>query len=144
MLLQSGGRGTTEYDVILIDAFTGDGIQTHLLTREAIEIYLRHLSQGGVTVFHISNRYYDLRPVLKTIAAELKLLGAVREPGQSKLKPYQIASEYVAITRSPERLEPLLKRGWKQFKDGDGLKESKIWTDDHINIISPLNLKRFR
>ncbi len=76
LLMQSGGRGTTEYDVILIDAFTGDGIPTHLLTREAIEIYLRHLSQGGVMVFHISNRYYDLRPVLKAIAAELKLLGA--------------------------------------------------------------------
>ncbi len=61
----------------MVDAFTGDGIPTHLLTREAIEIYLSHLSQNGVMVFHVSNHYYDLQPVLKAITFELKLLGAV-------------------------------------------------------------------
>jgi len=66
------------------------------------------------------------------------LLGATKDVGQSKLEPYQYHSVYVAVTRSPGRLESLLKRGWKQFGDGDGLKETKAWTDDRVNIISPL------
>jgi spermidine synthase len=136
--MQSDESISSKYDVILIDAFTGDGIPTHLLTREAIEIYLSHLSKNGVIVFHVSNRYYDLRPVLKAITVELKLLGAVQYSDQSKLKRYQYSSTYVALTRSSGRLEPLLKYGWKKFEKGDGLKVTKAWTDDHINIIRSL------
>lgn len=139
LLMQKGENRTKEYDVILIDAFTGDGIPTHLLTREAIEIYLSRLSQNGVIVFHISNRYYDLRPVLKATAADLNLLGAMKNSNQAKLEPYQAHATCVAVTRSPGRLESLLNRNWQQFEHGDGLKEAKGWTDDHINILSSFN-----
>ena len=139
LLMQNSESYTHEYDLILIDAFTGDGIPTHLLTREAIQIYLSRLSPNGVIVFHVSNRYYDLRPVLKGIAAELKLLGATKDDRRTIIKPYQDNSIYMAVTRSPEQIEPLVKRGWKQLGNGDGLKHAEAWTDDHINIIGALN-----
>ena len=140
LLMQNGENSTNEYDVILIDAFTGDGIPTHLLTREAIEIYLSRLSQSGVILFNISNRYYDLGPVLKATASELKILAAMKDDTRKKLEPYQYRSIYLAVTRSPGRLESLLKRDWKKLENGDGLKETKAWTDDHINIISSLKI----
>jgi len=140
LFMQNGEKSTNNYDVILVDAFSGDGIPTHLLTREAVEVYLSRLSESGVILFHISNRYYDLRPVLKAAASELKLLGAVKDDTRATHESYQCRSIYMAITKSPERLESLLQRDWRKLENGDGLKEAKAWTDDHINIVSSLNI----
>lgn len=60
-----------EYDVLLIDAFNGDSVPVHLLTREAFEVYLRHVRPGGTVAFHVSNRYLDLQLVVRQIAAGL-------------------------------------------------------------------------
>ena len=130
------------YDIITIDAFTGDGIPTHLLTREAMEDYLSHLTRNGIILFHISNRYYDLRSVIKSTSAQLKLFGAmnIRLP-QTLLQPYALSSQCVVLARNPERLKPLLARGWIAFGEGDGLDESTPWTDDYINLLAPLGAK---
>src|SRR5690606_7596013 len=66
------------YDLLLVDAFAGDAIPTHLVTREAVELYRTLLAERGVLLFHISNRYYDLRPVLATIARALDVPAALR------------------------------------------------------------------
>ena len=50
--------------MLAVDAFTSDAIPIHLLTREAYQIYLRHLKPDGILIFHISNRYLDLEPVV--------------------------------------------------------------------------------
>ncbi|HEY9714295.1 MAG TPA: fused MFS/spermidine synthase, partial [Chroococcales cyanobacterium] len=60
-------------DWILVDAFNGDAIPVHLLTEEAVKLYFKHLSRGGLLVFHISNRYLDLAPVIANLASALKL-----------------------------------------------------------------------
>ena len=128
-----------KYDIIHMDAFTGDGIPTHLLTREAIEIYLSRLTKDGVILFHISNRYYELRPVIKATSSGLKLYGAINvPPTRDKLKAYENATWCVVLARNPERLQPLLDRGWKLLGNDDGLNEAAPWTDDYINILSPL------
>jgi hypothetical protein len=130
------------YDIITIDAFTGDGIPTHLLTREAMEDYLSHLTRNGIILFHISNRYYDLRAVIKSTSAQLKLFGAMNIPlPQTLPQPYVISSQCVVLARNPERLKPLLARGWMVFGEGDGLDESTPWTDDYINLLAPLGAK---
>jgi hypothetical protein len=129
-----------EYDIIVVDAFTGDGIPTHLLTKEAIEVYRNHLSPRGLLVFHISNRYYDLQPVLKSISAELTLAGAMNGSRDGNLKVYESKSLYVALTKYSERLEPLLDRGWKLFGEDDGLKCISPWTDDHIDILASMKM----
>ena len=72
LALQKDRAERSKYDLILIDAFTGDGIPVHLLTREAIEIYLTRLTADGLLIFHVSNRYYELRPVIKAIATGFK------------------------------------------------------------------------
>ena len=132
------------YDIIHMDAFTGDGIPTHLLTQEAMEIYLRRLAENGVILFHVSNRYYELRPVIKSTSAGLNLYGAINVPAtRDKLKYYQNATWCVALAQNPERLQPLVNRGWIRLGKDDGLAGIAPWTDDYINILTPLleNLK---
>jgi hypothetical protein len=137
--MQKADTDDTEYDIIHMDAFTGDGIPTHLLTREAIEIYLSRLAENGVILFHVSNRYYELRPVIKSTSVGLNLYGAINVPvTKDKLKYYQNASWCVALSRSPERLQPLVDRGWVRLGKDDGLNGSAPWTDDYINILAPL------
>lgn len=85
-----------------MDAFTGDGIPTHLLTREAVQIYLERLKDDGVILFHVSNRYYELRPVIKAIAARLGLAGAINVPTpKTQLKANQSATWCVVLARTP-------------------------------------------
>ncbi len=139
--LQEAGKDVY-YDIITIDAFTGDGIPTHLLTREALEDYLGHLAPNGIILFHISNRYYDLRSVIKSTSAQLQLFGAMNIPFPQTLpEPYVGPSQCVVLARNLERLKPLLAQGWTAFGKGDGLGESAPWTDDYINILAPLGAK---
>jgi hypothetical protein len=128
-----------KYDLIIIDAFTGDGIPTHLLTREALQIYLDHLSDNGLLLLHISNRYYDLRPVVKSTALTLGMAGVINKSAEeSILKPYERSSWCAVLAPKKERLQPLIATGWIPFGDGARLSEVVAWTDDYINILPPL------
>lgn len=65
------------YDVLAVDAFTGDAVPAHLLTREAFQVYLRHLNENGTLLLHISNRFLDLAPVVEEISRSLGLRATV-------------------------------------------------------------------
>jgi len=133
------GKNEVKYDLILVDAFTGDGIPTHLLTKEAIFVYLDQLSETGILLFHVSNRYYDLRPVLKSTITSLGVPGVMNvRTMQKQGDRYSIQGQCVAVSIDPERLQPLINRGWLPFGKGDGLRDMKPWTDDYINILAPL------
>jgi SAM-dependent methyltransferase len=73
------------FGLIVVDAFIGDAVPTHLVTREAIETYLQRLLHGGLLVFHVSNKYVDLRPILVNTAdsleRQLSVRVAVHHPG---------------------------------------------------------------
>src|SRR5690606_10083739 len=73
------------YDLIILDAFSSDAIPIHLMTREAAEGYLTKLRPGGVLVFHISNRYLDLRAVMGALGESLGLgtWTSIQRPAQS-------------------------------------------------------------
>jgi len=60
---QLASEGPQNYDILAVDAFSSDAIPVHLLTREAVQLYFRHLKPAGVLALHISNRYLDLKPV---------------------------------------------------------------------------------
>jgi len=127
-----------KYDLILIDAFTGDGIPVHLLTQEAIEIYVSRLTKAGLLMFHVSNRYYELRPVIKAIAGEMNLHGAINIPYAAvKPGPEQIATLCVVLSGDRQSLQPLLDAGWISL-EADGLEKMSPWTDDYVNILEPL------
>ncbi|MFW9942196.1 MAG: spermidine synthase [Candidatus Thorarchaeota archaeon] len=132
-----------KYDLITIDAFSGDGIPMHLLTKEAIEDYLSRLNDDGLILFHISSWYYDLRPVIKSISSQLMLFGATSPPieEKKKLEGYQSNSICVVLARDPDIFSPLIDRGWIMFNDKDGLPKVTPWTDDYINILVPLMLQ---
>ena len=137
--LQNKVNAGSLYDLIHVDAFSGDGIPTNLLTREAIEIYLSRLSPKGIILFHVSNRNYEIRPVIKSIARDMKLSGARNIPiRKENLKPHQNATKCVVLTRDQERLDPLLKRGWVALEKADGFATMTPWTDDYVNVLHPL------
>ena len=130
------------YDVLIVDAFSSDAIPVHLLTREAIALYLRKLKPTGWLVFHISSRYYDLRPVLHATAAALDptLIGLVADTTNQRLAPFEDPSQAYLLTRSEDRLGLLTARGWRPAAEVE-IPSVSPWSDDYANILVPLWLK---
>ncbi len=126
-------------DALVVDAFSGDAIPSHLLTLEALGLYLEKLRPEGLLVCHISNRFYDLRAVLKAAAGRLGLHGAFRvpEPGR-RLAALEFASSYYVLTRDPGRIAALAARGWTPAGPADGLPPLRPWSDDFVNVLAPL------
>ncbi len=131
------------YDLIVLDAFSSDAIPTHLLTREAIQLYFRKLTGDGILVFHISNRYLDLSTVLNAVATELELQCYVcrdvaRSPQELEEKQRNgiEGSTYVVLARQANDTRGLSERpNWQRMKpDGN----APVWTDDYSNILSVL------
>ena len=75
------------FDVLVVDAFSGDAIPIHLLTREALALYRRHLAPGGILAFHISNRHVDLEPPIALLAASAGMEAAPRQQPGAKTTP---------------------------------------------------------
>jgi hypothetical protein len=89
-------------DVLAVDAFSSDAIPTHLLTREAFGVYLRHLAEGGVLAVHVTNRYLDLKPVVRGVAAALELHA---EHVASFEQGLLWSSDWMVVTRDRALLE---------------------------------------
>jgi len=129
------------FDVVLLDAFSSDAIPMHLLTREAVQLYLSRLAPHGLIVLHITNRHLALRGV---VAAEAEALGL---HGLAKLElPEQAAangsdimpagSHVVVLARDAADLAALARQpGWQTLAREPGVAP---WTDDYSNIIGPL------
>jgi hypothetical protein len=125
-------REHDRHALLLIDAFSGDAIPTHLITVEALRLYLTKLERDGVLLLHVSNRYYNLRGVLSANARALDLHGVEIERLRG-LADDEDPSQYVALARDRARLRPLLDRGWRALgREGD------VWTDDHVNVLGAL------
>jgi spermidine synthase len=126
------------FDLIVLDAFSSDAIPVHLLTREALALYLRKLKPGGAVAFHISNRYLDLEPVLVELARDAKLAGAVGnfDASQEDKNAMHYASRWVVLSREAATLAPLVKdRGWTVLAPSA---EVRVWTDDFSDIVGIL------
>jgi len=128
------------YDALMIDAFSGDAVPTHLMTVEAIEEYLEKLGPDGLLVFHISNRYYDLRPVLKAASSALGLHGLFRDSRNRPVASYETPSIVYVLARRPEQLAAFAARGWIDPAAAD-VPDIRLWTDDYVNPLVPLLAK---
>ena len=122
------------YDVIVIDAFSSDSIPVHLLTREALALYQRKLTPDGAVVFHVSNRFLDLAPLVAALAQDAgsparHLLYVPEKP--EALDNY--AAEVVAIGRPGASLDILTADAGWQIPKGDA---ASVWTDDRSDILS--------
>jgi SAM-dependent methyltransferase len=118
------------YDLIAIDAFSSDSIPVHLITREAVAVYLRHLKPDGVIAFHVTNRFLRLAPVVKAIADEYGLQSAliVDDAETSDLAK----TDWVLVTRN-EKL--LAKNEIASAKSAiESIPGLRVWTDDYNNL----------
>jgi spermidine synthase len=133
MLEAELARGEPQgFDVLALDAFSSDAIPVHLLTREAIELYLAHLAPGGILAIHTSNRYLDLRPVVENLAYELDLAVATIHDEPENWWNYRstwilLAPDMAALghTLIADVTEPGLG-----YTDRVGL-----WTDDYASLL---------
>jgi SAM-dependent methyltransferase len=119
-----------QYDVIAIDAFSSDSIPVHLITREALAVYLKHLKPGGVIAFHVTNRFLRLAPVVKAIADEAGLASAliVDEAENSDFAK----TDWVLVTRNAQLLAR--KEIANATEPVEAILDLAVWTDDHNNL----------
>jgi len=129
------------YGLISLDAFSGDTIPMHLVTREALALYTRKLAPGGLIVFQISNLYLQMSPILAALAddAHLKVLTA----DDTFVSPQEIAdgkfpSRWVVMAGSDADLNDLASNSnspgrWVQVPRNPG---TRVWTDDYSNLLS--------
>jgi hypothetical protein len=122
------------YDVLVIDAFSSDSIPVHLITREAMAVYLRHLKPGGVVAFHVTNRFLHLAPVVKRIADAGGLHAALvaDDAAHSDLS----STDWVLVTRDPGLLaREDIAKAVSAIEEIRGL---GVWTDDFNNLFQIL------
>jgi spermidine synthase len=127
-----------QFDVLALDAFSGDAIPVHLLTREAFEIYLRHLRKpSGVLAVHISNRHLDLQPVVLAAAEEYGLDAFVVE-GATNNTNAALTSTW-ALLYQPGRSRRSRPAG-QPLSASDGVQPIE-WTDDYSSIVKILKME---
>jgi len=127
----------SSYDFIILDAFSSDAIPVHLMTREALQLYLRKLAPHGSVAFHISNRYLNLEPVLVEIARDARVAGVVGADGtltSEQTMSFKMTSKWVVLSRQAKDLSLLaVQKGWHVLPPKADV---ALWTDDFSNVFS--------
>jgi len=122
------------FDVLAVDAFSSDSIPVHLLTKEAMELYFRHLKPDGILAVHISNRYLDLQPVLQGEAAAVNKIARLVDTEDDETQDV-FGATWVLITN------PATGFSQEELSSSAPLESKKIvrlWTDDYSNLFKIL------
>lgn len=123
-----------QFDVLVIDAFSGDSVPTHLISIEAVSLYLQHLKPDGLLVFNISNKYLNLEPVLWRAKESANLKGVYIEdtPGTA----LGFSSRWVVLSRGSEFFsQPLIASSSEELEGGT---KTRLWTDEYSNLFQAL------
>jgi len=127
------------FDVLAVDAFSSDAIPVHLITREALQTYQRHMKPDGIVAFHVSNRFLDLIPVVARLAKELHLQAALiaDDPDDEDDTSLKSRSDWVLVSRDAAALKApaIVEAGAAPAEDHPGW---RTWTDDYSNLIQIL------
>jgi len=110
----------------------------HLITREALQTYERHMKPGGIVAFHVSNRFLDLIPVVARLAKELQLQAVlVSDDPEDEEKSIKSRSDWVLVSRDAKALEApaIVEAGAVPAEDRP---EWRTWTDDYSNLVQIL------
>jgi hypothetical protein len=134
-------EASQQFDLLAIDAFSGDSIPMHLVTREAMEIYVRHIKPGGAIVFQATNRFVDIAPVVERLASAAGLTAVMVSdlPENSRGADYWLAdTDQIIVTRNHDLLsaEPVKAAAQPLAPRPD----FRIWTDDFYNLLRVLKL----
>ena len=123
------------YDLIVLDAFSSDAVPAHLMTREALALYLRKLAPGGVIAFHVSNRSLRLERVAGGIAREAGLASRIFDDGRQGSEVGLDPSTWVAVARTAADFGPLASDpNWPEFDPA--VYRLEVWRDDFSDILS--------
>jgi precorrin-6B methylase 2 len=126
------------FDVLVIDAFSSDAIPVHLMTREAVSLYMSKLAEGGILIMHISNRNMELASVVTAIAAAEGLSTIINTPRKTpeQAAELKVPPHVAVIARAPGDLDALAaKLGWRRSVPNAAVRP---WTDDYADIISAI------
>ena len=126
------------FDVLAVDAFSSDAIPVHLITREALQTYLRHIKPDGIVAFHVSNRFLDLIPVVARIAKEDGAHAVlINDDENDDEKTIKSRSDWVLVSRDPQALkaEAITEAGAESAEDRP---DWRTWSDDYSNLIQIL------
>jgi hypothetical protein len=121
------------FDVLVVDAFSSDAIPAHLVTSEAFAVYLRHLAEGGVLAVHVTNRYLDLKPVVRGAAARL---GLQAEHVPSVERSLLWSSDWMVVSRERTPFEDeVVSAATLPVLPHAG---AVVWTDDWTDLVGAL------
>jgi spermidine synthase len=127
----SRGRASP-YDLLVLDAFSSDAVPAHLLTIEALDVYLRRLRPDGVLAFHLSNLYLDLSPVVRGLARARGLASVkIDSPGDESLGT--TPSEWMLLAQRAETLDTSEFREARLAPARAG-ERTLLWTDDYSSL----------
>jgi spermidine synthase len=126
-----------KYDVLAVDAFSGDAIPIHLLTKEAFALYWQHLKPNGVLAVHVSNDYVDLAPVVTAAATETNKSSVIIENAADAEKGIR-ASRWVLIASGQDLLD---RAAFKNQKLIRAKTDVRVWADDYSNLWRVLRLR---
>lgn len=120
-----------QFDVLAVDAFSGDAIPVHLLTKEAFAVYFRHLKPGGILAVHTSNTYLRLAPVVKMLAEDADYASRLISSDEDTTMMVSPA-DWVLVTRNQEFLNKQ-----ETFVGSENIvvpPHLRLWTDDYNNL----------
>jgi hypothetical protein len=129
-----------QFDVLAVDAFSGDAIPVHLLTKEAFSLYLHHLKPDGILAIHTSNTYLDLAPVVQLLANDSGYPARLITNDDNHRKLID-ASDWVLVTRSKPFLDDLEDSVFIETVTVPP--HLRIWTDDYNNLFQILRPVKF-
>jgi len=131
-----GSGSGSGYDLIVVDAFSGDMIPMHLVTREALALYLRKLAPGGMLAFHFTNLYLNLGPTLGSLAHDAGLVCLTDDDSgvsQAQIDAGKLPARWMVMARSRADLGPLANDPrWIPTNVPRG---TRVWTDDYSNLL---------
>jgi spermidine synthase/type IV secretory pathway VirB3-like protein len=122
------------FDLLFMDAYNSDSVPTHLLTEEALDLYMSRVDEDGVVVFHVSNRYLNVESIVGRLAEEAGLVARTRtyHPPDDDSLPLAFGSVYTVVARDAADLHGLAESDtWKPTE-----KANVLWTDQFTNIVS--------
>jgi len=130
-----------QYRLIVLDAFSGDSIPMHLITREALQLYLRKLATNGLIAFHITNQHLDLAPVLGNLAQDAKLVAWIEDDStltEQQASDGKLGSRWVVMARNKGDLAHLVTSAdsFASWVALEGRANARVWTDDYSNLLT--------
>jgi spermidine synthase len=121
------------FDVLMLDAFNSDSIPAHLVSREAIQLYLTKMKPNGLLLFHTSSRYFDAAKLVAAATIDAKLVGFFRRSADEKF-PFKASSDYIVAGRRFEDFGFITERPeWLRLNSEIDV---PVWTDDYSNMMS--------